>query len=62
MRKLSIKQISSVALVYTCHLGACCIFYPEVIRDNVVSNDVTITPALRSALIIFGKNTNFLVK
>jgi len=41
----------------------CCIFCPEVVRDNVVSNDVTITSALRSDIIIFGKkNSIFLVK
>jgi len=27
-------------------------FYTEVVHDNVISNDVTITSALRSAVII----------
>jgi len=30
--------------------------FPEVVRDNVVSSDVTITPTLRSDVITFGIN------
>jgi len=37
----------------------CCIFYPDVIRDNVVSNDVTITSSLRSDVVIYGINCEF---
>jgi len=41
------------------------IFYPDVVRDNVVSNDVTITSALLhyyvvSDMIILGPDLNFL--
>jgi len=30
--------------------------FPVAVRDNVVSNDVTITSSLRSGVIIFGIN------
>jgi len=33
--------------------------YPEAVRDNVVSNDVTITSSLRSDVIILGINFLF---
>jgi len=36
-----------------------CIFYPEVVCDNVVSNDVTVTSALLSGVLIFGINFPF---
>jgi len=32
-----------------------CIFYPEVVCDNVVSNDITIMLALCGDVIIFGQ-------
>jgi len=34
-------------------------FCPEVVHDNVVSNDVTITSALCSGRIIYGLNFLF---
>ena len=33
--------------------------FPEAVRDNVASNDVTITSSLRSDVIIFGINFKF---
>jgi len=33
--------------------------FPEVVRDNVVSDDVTITSSLRSDVIILGINFLF---
>jgi len=36
--------------------------FPEAVRDNVVSNDVTITSSLRSGVIILGKKYYFLRK
>jgi len=36
--------------------------FPEVVHDNVVSNDVTITSSLRSGVIILGTNFLFLSK
>jgi len=37
----------------------CCIFYPEVVRDNVVCNKVTITSSLRSDVVMLGINFQF---
>jgi len=39
----------------------CCMIvsFPEVVRDNVVSNDVTITSSLCSDVIILGINVIF---
>jgi len=36
--------------------------FPVAVRDNVVSNDVTITSSLRSDVIISGINFPFFVK
>jgi len=33
--------------------------FPEAVRDNVVSSDVTITSSLRSDVIILGINFSF---
>ena len=33
--------------------------FPEAVRDNVISNDVTITSSLRSDVIILGINFPF---
>jgi len=33
--------------------------FPEPVRDNVVSNDVTITSSLRSDMTIFGTNFQY---
>jgi len=33
--------------------------FPEAVRDNVISNDVTITSSLRSDIIILGTNVPF---
>ena len=33
--------------------------FPEAVRDNVVSNDVTITSSLRSDVVMLGINFQF---
>jgi len=35
-------------------IGYTVVSYPEVVHDNNVSNDITITSALRSNVITFG--------
>jgi len=38
---------------YSLHL------FPEVVRNNVAFNDVTITSSIRSDMIMFGRNFSF---
>jgi len=49
-------MLSAISKVIRQNIG---VSFPEAVRDNVVSNDVTITSSLRSDMIIFGINFQY---